>query len=43
VLAAEHKATEEFITASGIPSTFLRNGGTPTITARTSPPPSSVA
>ncbi len=26
VLAAEHKATEEVITASGIPATFLRNG-----------------
>lgn len=25
-LAAEHKATEELITASGIPATFLRNG-----------------
>ncbi len=25
-LAADHKATEELITASGIPSTFLRNG-----------------
>ena len=26
VLAAEHKATEELITATGIPATFLRNG-----------------
>jgi NAD(P)H dehydrogenase (quinone) len=26
VLAAEHKATEDVITASGIPATFLRNG-----------------
>ncbi|MFV4914649.1 NAD(P)H-binding protein [Microbacterium lacticum] len=26
VLAAEHKATEEVVTASGIPATFLRNG-----------------
>jgi NAD(P)H dehydrogenase (quinone) len=26
LLAAEHKATEEVITASGIPATFLRNG-----------------
>jgi NAD(P)H dehydrogenase (quinone) len=26
VLAAEHKATEEMITATGIPATFLRNG-----------------
>lgn len=26
VLAAEHKATEDMITASGIPATFLRNG-----------------
>lgn len=26
VLAAEHKATEEVITASGVPATFLRNG-----------------
>lgn len=26
VLAAEHKATENVITASGIPATFLRNG-----------------
>ncbi|WP_448071302.1 SDR family oxidoreductase [Georgenia yuyongxinii] len=25
-LAAEHKATEELVTASGIPATFLRNG-----------------
>ncbi|MEV6648120.1 SDR family NAD(P)-dependent oxidoreductase [Amycolatopsis sp. NPDC051371] len=25
-LAADHKATEELITASGIPATFLRNG-----------------
>lgn len=26
MLAAEHKATEEVITASGTPATFLRNG-----------------
>jgi NAD(P)H dehydrogenase (quinone) len=26
VLAAEHKATEDVVTASGIPATFLRNG-----------------
>jgi NAD(P)H dehydrogenase (quinone) len=26
VLAAEHKATEEYITAAGVTSTFLRNG-----------------
>ena len=26
VLADEHKATEEYITASGVPATFLRNG-----------------
>ncbi|MFB4269273.1 NAD(P)H-binding protein [Nonomuraea sp. GTA35] len=25
-LAADHKATEELVTASGIPATFLRNG-----------------
>jgi NAD(P)H dehydrogenase (quinone) len=25
-LAAEHKATEELVTASGVPATFLRNG-----------------
>jgi len=26
VLAPDHKATEEYITASGVPATFLRNG-----------------
>ncbi len=37
ILAAEHKATEEIIAASGLPPTILRNG----VTRRTTWPPSS--
>ncbi|MER6791228.1 NAD(P)H-binding protein [Amycolatopsis mediterranei] len=42
-LAADHKATEELITASGIPATFLRNGWYTETTSRTSPPPANTA